>query len=287
MEQRRLRLGDILDDYCPRERRVTNHAVVAMVEETVKQTRCTTCDAEHPYKGGQAPRRRKKDGPASLYKEVLAGKPDSDLPPLEEVPEVFAAAGNTAVEGDSADTEVDGNVMAVIDGPPAPSLLSRPAPAPRRELVPDLPSPILEDADQRAPEPEDGPVHRQLIRATLPRIEGQKEERKPTDFTIRQAGGRGNNAGNHFRGGGGGSDRSRTGGRGGPGPGGPGGNPGNTGSNAGHRGNGHRPPGGPRFAGARSGQGPGSGPGQGQGRGPGGGFRSTQQPRHSGRKRSR
>ncbi len=31
MQQRQLRLGDILDDYCPRERRVTNHAVVAMV----------------------------------------------------------------------------------------------------------------------------------------------------------------------------------------------------------------------------------------------------------------
>ena len=36
MEQRRLRLGDILDDYCPRERRVTNHAVVAMIEDDVK-----------------------------------------------------------------------------------------------------------------------------------------------------------------------------------------------------------------------------------------------------------
>ncbi len=47
MEQRRLRLGDILDDYCPRERRVTNHAVVAMIEDKVQQTRCTTCDAEH------------------------------------------------------------------------------------------------------------------------------------------------------------------------------------------------------------------------------------------------
>ena len=45
--QRELRLGDILDDYCPRERRVTNHAVVAMVGADVKQTRCTTCDAEH------------------------------------------------------------------------------------------------------------------------------------------------------------------------------------------------------------------------------------------------
>src|SRR5215218_5281600 len=78
MEQRRLRLGDILDDYCPRERRVTNHAVVAMVEEDVKQTRCTTCDAEHVYKGGREPRRRKKADNGALYREVLAGMPDTE-----------------------------------------------------------------------------------------------------------------------------------------------------------------------------------------------------------------
>src|SRR6188508_963789 len=104
MEQRRLRLGDILDDYCPRERRVTNHAVVAMVEETVKQTRCTTCDAEHPFKGGQAPRRRKKDGPSALYKEVLAGKPDNDVPmPMtDEAPEAVASV-EAADDGDQAD----------------------------------------------------------------------------------------------------------------------------------------------------------------------------------------
>lgn len=47
MQQRRLRLGDILDDYCPRERRITNHVVVAMIEDDVRQTRCTTCDADH------------------------------------------------------------------------------------------------------------------------------------------------------------------------------------------------------------------------------------------------
>ena len=47
MQQRRLRLGDILDDYCPRERRITNHVVVAMIDDEVKQTRCTTCDADH------------------------------------------------------------------------------------------------------------------------------------------------------------------------------------------------------------------------------------------------
>src|SRR4029453_15773626 len=116
-------------------------------------------------------------------------------------------------------------------------------------------------------------------RATLPRIEGQKEERRPTDFTIRQSNGRGGNAqGNHFRGG---NDRNRPGGRGQ----GNSGNAGHGGNNA-HRGNGHRPQGGPRFAGARSGQ---QGQGQGHGRGQGGGFRSAQQPRHGGggRKRSR
>ena len=76
MQQRQLRLGDILDDYCPRERRVTNHAVVAMVGEDVKQTRCTTCDSEHEYKHAKVPRqRRKSETPAALYAHVVAGAP--------------------------------------------------------------------------------------------------------------------------------------------------------------------------------------------------------------------
>src|ERR1044071_877879 len=86
MDQRRLRLGDILDDYCPRERRLTNHAVVAMVEEDVKQTRCTTCDAEHVYKGGKTPRKKKSETTVKLYKQVLAGLTDQETahPPAEQ-----------------------------------------------------------------------------------------------------------------------------------------------------------------------------------------------------------
>src|SRR5206468_7795506 len=76
MPQRQLRLGDILDDYCPRERRLTNHAVVAMVGPDVKQTRCTTCDAEHEYKHAKVPRqRRKSDTPAALSSRAPAGRP--------------------------------------------------------------------------------------------------------------------------------------------------------------------------------------------------------------------
>src|SRR5215467_2952408 len=71
MEQRPLRLGDIVDDYCPRERRITNHAIVAVVDQSIRQTRCTTCDAEHAYKDAKVPRRRKKDDAETLYEEVL------------------------------------------------------------------------------------------------------------------------------------------------------------------------------------------------------------------------
>src|SRR5262252_1325732 len=72
MEQRPLRLGEIVDDYCPRERRITNHAIVALVGDTIKQTRCSTCDAEHVYKGARVPSRKKKDDVAALETAVLA-----------------------------------------------------------------------------------------------------------------------------------------------------------------------------------------------------------------------
>ena len=197
MEQRRLRLGDILDDYCPRERRVTNHAVVAMIEEDVKQTRCTTCDAEHPYKGGQAPRRKKKEAPATLYKEVLAGKPDTDAPvtaaPVEPapaldethdepiaVPDTFVADVTNADAGAEARTEAGTEVSAEAG--------SEDGAVEADESESDLP---------RVVDVEEGPVHRPLIRATLPRPEGQKDARPLPEFTVRQSGGRGgNNAGN-------------------------------------------------------------------------------------------
>jgi hypothetical protein len=235
MEQRRLRLGDILDDYCPRERRLTNHAVVAMIAEDVKQTRCTTCDAEHAYKGGKLPKRRKKETTSALFKEVLAGHLASDATPI--VPELEPEA-----------------VEASASLPPEPVVEAAPEPvaAPPAPDVQDLPANEQREHIEREepPQVEEGPVHRPLIRAQLPRIEGQKEERRLPEFTIRQRG-----AGNgHFRGG---MKAQRPGGHGG--------------SSGGNR---------SRFSASRS-AGPG-GRGQGGGRGAGGGFRSG-----GGRKRSR
>jgi hypothetical protein len=252
MEQRRLRLGDIVDDYCPRERRVTNHAVVAMVEEDVKQTRCTTCDAEHAYKGGHAPRRRKKDSTGALYKEVLAGiTSDGDTAPVLAVPAPPAPVVHTAPAPETVHASTNGGSpppdhRVTADIPPGVDHPDDAVPPPE-ELVRDVP-----------PAVEDGPVHRPLIRATLPRLEGHKEVRQATDFTIRQSNGRGANFQNNQRGG---DQRARP--HGGQGQGQP--------SN--------RPPGGgARFAGAR----PGNQSRGAAGRPPGGGFRAGQTQRRGG-----
>ena len=49
MQQRRPRVGDTVDDYCPRDDTVTAHTVVAVDDdgERASVTRCQTCDTEH------------------------------------------------------------------------------------------------------------------------------------------------------------------------------------------------------------------------------------------------
>ena len=71
MQQRQYRPGDVLDDYCPRERRVTDHAIVAMVESEIQRTRCVSCDAEHEFKNARVPAPRKKSSNAALFNQVL------------------------------------------------------------------------------------------------------------------------------------------------------------------------------------------------------------------------
>jgi len=248
MEQRRLRLGDILDDYCPRERRVTNHAVVAMIEEKVQQTRCTTCDAEHVYKGGKEPRRRsRKDSPEGLYQEVLAGMPDGENSPAP-IPVVAAAAAAVRDDERSVDEMLAAGEAPIQAKIESPALIIAPDPTPE---------PILEARTDEGATADDGPFHRRLIRAQLPRIEGHKEVRQDPDFSFRTK-----------------SDGTRTAApvRGMRGPGGPSSSGrGGQQNNAGNRPNGRRFAGGgnPGMPGSRGPGGPGRGP-SGPGRGPAG-----------------
>jgi hypothetical protein len=169
MQQRQLRPGDILDDYCPRERRLTNHVVVAMIGEDIKQTRCTTCDADHEYKHARVPRQRKKSDAAAILSPVASAAPKKVIHDAPDVEAVAPPAG--------AHDEV---------GPPA------------AEGVDDVgvhDESVSVEANEETAEPtlDEGPVHRPLIRAQLPRTEGQPPvTRQGPDFTIRQPAGRQN-----------------------------------------------------------------------------------------------
>ena len=186
MQQRQLRLGDVLDDYCPRERRLTNHAIVAMVGQDVKQTRCTTCDSEHAYKQAKVPRQRKRtDTQSALYSSVLAGAPKKVVheaaATIAEAPPRTASADNEPGTPDRNDDRPNASVedsVAGDDGVTTAGSLAEPA----EEFEGEPPEP---------PDAEEGPVHRPLIRAQLPRPEGQPPSSRPApEFTIRQPGGR-------------------------------------------------------------------------------------------------
>ena len=163
MQQRRLRLGDILDDYCPRERRITNHAVVAMIDDQVKQTRCTTCDADHEYKEARVPASRRR-------KTAVQSEPhdDGSHPVL------------TSVEPSSVEVIVDEEPLLVSDQVDAAEPLDDAA------TVADAMAGDVEESSGLGDD--EGPVHRRLIRATLPRPEGQAPEWREPDFTVRQPG---------------------------------------------------------------------------------------------------
>jgi hypothetical protein len=185
MQDRRYRPGDVLDDYCPRERRITDHAIVAMIDDHIQRTRCGICDAEHDYKDGKVPTPRRKTQPPALFTQVL----ETMNGPVPPAPPPAATA-------------------AVMD--PAPAMAAEAS-------EPELP-PMADDAEtvedaNGTSEPEEtereGGFRRSLIRATFPRPDGTPPTpRANPEFTIQALNNRRNNNGqrhagaqNKFRGG--------------------------------------------------------------------------------------
>jgi len=191
MQQSQRRLGDILDDYCPRERRVTNHAVVAMVGPDVKQTRCTTCDAEHAYKRATVPRQRKKadDASVALPSPTNPPAPRRAMASGSTVPGAPPAAERLAKVSTADDPE---EVVAAAAADLDETRAERDGTFREEDVVDEVAADGSNGTESRD-DLDEGPVHRRLIRATLPRLEGQAPPaRQSPDFTIRQPAGRSN-----------------------------------------------------------------------------------------------
>jgi hypothetical protein len=66
------RLGDIIDDYCVKCKRIMNHAVVSMLNGEPAKVRCRTCHSDHDYRHEQAPPPKVDARKQALFNEVLA-----------------------------------------------------------------------------------------------------------------------------------------------------------------------------------------------------------------------
>jgi hypothetical protein len=187
MQDRRYRPGDVLDDYCPRERRITDHAIVAMIDDEIRRTRCGSCDAEHEYKEAKVPAPRRKTPPPALFTQVLEGinppHPSAAAPEPGELPReqvATSAPEPEALRRDEAE---------VVEETP----IAAPAVAVDAEV---------EDAPPEEDDTREGGFRRSLIRATFPRPEGAAPPpRSVPEFTIQSLQNRRNGGGQRHAGG--------------------------------------------------------------------------------------
>jgi hypothetical protein len=103
---RDVRLGDDIDDYCVRCKRIMNHSVVSVIDAVPAKVRCRTCHSDHDYRHEQPPPPKVDARKQALFNEVLkkvnpeeavevaAGVED---PPLEEA----AAAAEAPDSGEA------------------------------------------------------------------------------------------------------------------------------------------------------------------------------------------
>ena len=91
---RDLRLGDVIDDYCVKCRRLTNHAIVSLVDGDAAKVRCRTCYSDHHYLREQIPPSKKELQKQKLFEAVLlgAGVPAVEPAITETEPEPAPAA---------------------------------------------------------------------------------------------------------------------------------------------------------------------------------------------------
>jgi hypothetical protein len=88
-----VRLGDTIDDFCVKCKRLTNHAVVSIMNGAAAKVRCRTCYSDHDYRNEIAPPSKRDLKKAALFNQVL-----SSVAPAGENVAGDATAGEAAPE---------------------------------------------------------------------------------------------------------------------------------------------------------------------------------------------
>ena len=99
-----IRLGDIIDDFCVKCKRIMNHAVVSMLNGEPAKVRCRTCHNDHDYRHEQPPPPKVDTRKQALFNEVLAKvTPVPVGAPVLDAAVEEPAEGASAVQADEAE----------------------------------------------------------------------------------------------------------------------------------------------------------------------------------------
>ncbi len=116
---RDIRLGDDIDDFCVRCKRVMNHNVVSVLNGQAAKVRCRTCHSDHDFRHEQAPPPKVDARKAALFNEVLKKVAPGDTPAvvddveLEIIPELDAELDGEPGE----DVEVEAEAAVEVEEP--------------------------------------------------------------------------------------------------------------------------------------------------------------------------
>ena len=117
------RLGDDIDDFCVRCKRVMNHAIVSVLNNEPAKVRCRTCHNDHDFRHEQAPPPKVDLRKAALFTEVLKKVAPGDADAVAGVADAIDPELETALEdppdGDEM-AEVEIEAEAEVEVEPAP-----------------------------------------------------------------------------------------------------------------------------------------------------------------------
>ncbi len=118
---RDIRLGDDIDDFCVRCKRVMNHNVVSVLNGQAAKVRCRTCHSDHDFRHEQAPPPKVDARKAALFNEVLKKVAPGDTPAavddveLEIIPELDGELDGDA--GEEVEVEAEAEAAVEVEKP--------------------------------------------------------------------------------------------------------------------------------------------------------------------------
>jgi hypothetical protein len=119
---RDVRLGDDIDDFCVRCKRIMNHAVVSVIDGQAAKVRCRTCHSDHDYRHEQAPPPKVDLRKQALFTEVLKKvDPSAGEVALEPEEPLDGEALEPEAEAET-DHEPDGEMAEAAEVEPAPAV---------------------------------------------------------------------------------------------------------------------------------------------------------------------